>query len=711
MTSNKPQKILILTREFTLGGACYLAIRLIKKLVIQYHVDLLIVGPSDDEMLAELPKSVSTYKLNPNASNFKSGYFGTQNIVNQITFTKTLHTLVPFNNFYDVLISTSIFPSWPACVAHANINARHKIIFLVDESLGCFNSLSLGTKTAVELSILCSETIVSVSKSLFDCLVQKCSPLKSKPLIILPPIIDDKFDEFNALQNTNPLRTSNKLIVLTVARLSSEKRIMDCLRIHHELHEEGIFFDWYIVGEGNEKDNIKREVSRLRRENSFILVGAQKNIPEWMANADIFVLFSNSEGCPTVVLEALHMQCPVITTAVHGVSEFIQNEVNGLIVSLDINEMKQGLKRMLVNEALRNAFKKHLSNNLIKSRMEVGFKSLIDSFEHQEFTQTTTPSVSILIPTYMQENMLDKAIASALMQNFESLEVVVVDDCSDDSTENLCKKWLIDPRFRYVRNEQNKGRVANYQNALFNIARGEWVLMLDGDDYLNKPDFIKKCIILIEQYKHSNLVFLQAGHTVSFINNSNDDVDVLPEISTEHMLMSGADYLKFIFKTGFFTHLGILCNRKLAIKNKCYQLDISSSDMESFLRLALEGNVILINETVGCWVQHGLNASSSVPINKISENVILFRDVTNLAIKKALLKGSEIDHLLTSYQAHALAYLYWNAIQRQPSANLSFIHLLEMIYSIHPRLFFTKKIIKLILKSMLLKFKATAHES
>jgi glycosyltransferase involved in cell wall biosynthesis len=710
LNSNKSQKILFITQEFNSGGASYLAIRLIRKLITNYQVDLLVVGRSDDEMFSELPKSVIVYKLRPIMYDIR-GYFGSRNIIKQISYSKKLQLLNPFKSSYDIVISTSIFPSWQACIAHANINAKHKIIFLVDESLSRYKNFRLGTKTAIDLSILCSETIVSVSTSLFDSLVNACDSLKSKRLIVLPPLIDNAFDEYRVKEIFKQTKAPRRLFVLTVARLVPGKRIMDCLKIHNELLKEGVFFDWYVVGEGKEKNKIKHEITRLGLEDSFILVGAQKNIAEWMSNADIFALFSDSEGCPTVILEALHMKCPVITTAVHGVSEFIKSEVNGLIVSSEINKIKHGLKRLLIDEELRKSFKNELKNDSIKSRIDINFNKLIDSFSEKKPMQISIPLVSILIPTYMQEASIDKAIASALMQNFESLEVVVIDDCSSDSTREICKKWLKDPRFHYVRNDENIGRVANYRKALYNIARGQWVVMLDGDDYLIAPNFIEKCFILMKKYEQSEIVFFQAGHTVKYINSTKGDVKILPKIDADDMLMNGGDYLKFVFKTRFFTHLGVLYNRKQAIKNNCYQLDISSSDMDSFMRLALEGDVVLINDTVGCWVQNGLNASSNLAINKVSENVVIFRDIANLAIQKALLGKVEIDSLLTRYEAHTLAYLYWNAIHRESNTDISIAHLFKTINSIHPSLFFTKKIIKLMIKLVYLKFKAISNES
>jgi hypothetical protein len=66
--------------------------------------------------------------------------------------------------------------------------------------------------------------------------------------------------------------------------------------------------------------------------------------------------------------------------------------------------------------------------------------------------------------------------------------------------------------------------------------------------------------------------------------------------------MGGGEYLRFVYETGFFTHLGTLYNRAAAIKIRFYTADINSSDMESLVRLALEGKVLIRNTLAGCWI-------------------------------------------------------------------------------------------------------------
>jgi glycosyltransferase involved in cell wall biosynthesis len=92
--------------------------------------------------------------------------------------------------------------------------------------------------------------------------------------------------------------------------------------------------------------------------------------------------------------------------------------------------------------------------------------------------------VSICVPTYNGTRYLKDCLDSVLAQTFEDFEVVVVDDCSTDSTLGIVRQYAAsDERFRVSRNERNLGLVANW-NRCVDVARGEWVKFLFQDDLL-----------------------------------------------------------------------------------------------------------------------------------------------------------------------------------------------------------------------------------
>lgn len=97
-----------------------------------------------------------------------------------------------------------------------------------------------------------------------------------------------------------------------------------------------------------------------------------------------------------------------------------------------------------------------------------------------------TPLVSICIPTYNHAHFLPVAIRSALDQTERDLEVLVVDNCSDDDTAAVVSEFCrIDARVRYVRNESNLGLVGNLNRCL-ELAGGVYVKYLLADDLLEQ---------------------------------------------------------------------------------------------------------------------------------------------------------------------------------------------------------------------------------
>jgi glycosyltransferase involved in cell wall biosynthesis len=237
---------------------------------------------------------------------------------------------------------------------------------------------------------------------------------------------------------------------------------------------------------------------------------------------------------------------------------------------------------------------------------------------------STYPLVTIMIPTYKQAELLPVALESALGQDYEHLEVVVADDCSPDGTESVVRKYLADPRVKYFRNSTNLGRVGNYKRSLEKYARGEWVANLDADDCYTDLSFISKAISRItagdirKDGKEDRVVFLQAGHTVKGPDGAVLRRDI-PSISGDFELMAGTSYF---IDFHHFSHLATVFNREMAIALDFYRYNILSSDMESFLRLALHGQVILMKSSVGDWIHHGANVSQHLDLSIVEMNML-----------------------------------------------------------------------------------------
>lgn len=89
--------------------------------------------------------------------------------------------------------------------------------------------------------------------------------------------------------------------------------------------------------------------------------------------------------------------------------------------------------------------------------------------------------VSIIMPSYNTERYIEKSIQSVQAQTYTNWELIIVDDCSSDCTDEVVKPYLSDERICYIKNEKNSGAAVSRNRAL-REAKGKWIAFLDSDD-------------------------------------------------------------------------------------------------------------------------------------------------------------------------------------------------------------------------------------
>jgi glycosyltransferase involved in cell wall biosynthesis len=103
------------------------------------------------------------------------------------------------------------------------------------------------------------------------------------------------------------------------------------------------------------------------------------------------------------------------------------------------------------------------------------------------------PLVSIGLPTFNRAHSLGRAIDSILTQDLKDFELVVSDNASTDSTQDLCRDYAArDGRVKYIRQPTNQGASANFQTVLTE-SRGKYFMWLSDDDWLD-PSYLSRCV-------------------------------------------------------------------------------------------------------------------------------------------------------------------------------------------------------------------------
>jgi succinoglycan biosynthesis protein ExoO len=101
------------------------------------------------------------------------------------------------------------------------------------------------------------------------------------------------------------------------------------------------------------------------------------------------------------------------------------------------------------------------------------------------------PEVSIIVPAYNSEKYIAQALKSVFNQTFPNFEIILVDDGSTDSTVQIARIFT-DIRLKIIKNRQNRG-VSNARNCGIKQAKGNWIALLDSDDWY-APERLEKLL-------------------------------------------------------------------------------------------------------------------------------------------------------------------------------------------------------------------------
>ena len=111
----------------------------------------------------------------------------------------------------------------------------------------------------------------------------------------------------------------------------------------------------------------------------------------------------------------------------------------------------------------------------------------------------TVPKVSIIIPVFNSENCLKKCLNSVRNQTLKDIEIILIDDCSNDKSVQIIKETAKkDKRIKYILNKKNGGP-ATARNLGLKIAIGTYIGFIDSDDYVDLDFYEKLYSAAIEQ--------------------------------------------------------------------------------------------------------------------------------------------------------------------------------------------------------------------
>src|SRR3990172_6758824 len=222
-------------------------------------------------------------------------------------------------------------------------------------------------------------------------------------------------------------------------------------------------------------------------------------------------------------------------------------------------------------------------------------------------TNDPTPLVTILMPVYQGERYIRKAIESILNQTYSNLQLIIMDDCSTDGTEDIIDSFH-DHRIEYHRREVLKGYP--YLDDMFGFIRGDYVTFQSHDD-ISLPERLEVLVNCITEspdidavFEHSELIDENDNPSgdwaleFAFQNPATTQEEILPFMFAGHAL-SGVVFLKTSF---LFNKLG----GTLEIKG--YE---AAPDYAANFRILKLGKIKIVDKVLMQFRIHGNNYSKT----------------------------------------------------------------------------------------------------
>ena len=230
---------------------------------------------------------------------------------------------------------------------------------------------------------------------------------------------------------------------------------------------------------------------------------------------------------------------------------------------------------------------------------------------------SSSPMVSVIIPTFNQAELLQKALQSVSNQTFQDWEAIVIDNHSQDTTKEIVES-MNDSRISYEV-FSNQGIIAASRNLGINLAKGNYIAFLDSDD-LWYPSKLSTCLEYLR--KGANAVC----HGAWIRKDGVLDKKFIP-VQPSHNL-----YETLLFKGNFTIWTSTVMINKQCLKQfgvfSEHPAMVMAEDYDLWLRMA-KNNVrwIIIPEILGEYTVHGKNASKNIKTHMMAEDFVLMNNV------------------------------------------------------------------------------------
>ena len=366
-------------------------------------------------------------------------------------------------NFHNILLTKNVI---------VNIHEMEKVLTLFEEEL---NELIKQAKHWISGSP--ESTKVLVKKYGID-----SNKVTTIPAFIRP--LTDKNAHFNELKGavrSELCIAADVFVVVGCGNVHWRKGVdifLDTARRVKEKTSAEIKFIW--IGEGEDRESLEASIATHEKE-YIIFLGHRTDADRLIAAADVFYLPSREDPFPLVVLLAAQHFIPSICfSKTTGITEFIKDDAG---VCLD--ELSSVSASLAINELIDDRDKLISLGIVAKNRVFAEYTAeskVSDIYSVISKHTNYKPSVSVIVPFFNHEKFVYDRIKSIVNQTIKDIQIILMDDASDDKTASEISALYLDSRFIFIKNATNSGTPFLQWKKGVELSVSDLVWIAEGDD-------------------------------------------------------------------------------------------------------------------------------------------------------------------------------------------------------------------------------------
>jgi glycosyltransferase involved in cell wall biosynthesis len=291
------------------------------------------------------------------------------------------------------------------------------------------------------------------------------------------------------------------------------------------------------------------------------------------------------------------------------------------------------------------------------------------------------PTVSFVIPCYRLAHLLPECINSILSQSFSDFEVLIMDDCSPDNTEEVANSFQ-DSRIKHIRNSVNLGSLRNYNKGI-TLSQGKYIWLISADDYLRQPYILQRYVELLDKNPQIGYTFCSG---IGVRNQQETEILDYSTYSDRNEIIDGHSFVKKLLSYNMVLAPSVLARRECYEKIGLYPVNVVwagipidfvwGGDWYMWLLFALYYDVGYFAEPMVCYREHDLSMTNTVTQEKVENcwaaEVAVLWMVRQRAVELGLRKISR-DCLFTvaSYYARHCVSKSYQWLERSSRSTLT----------------------------------------